>query len=243
MVSGQLASFTTVYNEYVFPSAHGNLNVVTETIDLATGGAIGLPSIFKPGSGWLRSLAAQVRSQLIATYAKFGLTPFIGPGTTAVASNFQGWSLTPFGLEVSFSQDQVGPHAQGVMSAMVPFSRLEPIARPGGPMAVAAAFNSARMPLLPATSAPRVDECYIVEGAATCGGGKLNVAAWDQWDYASPVLGLGPNVTKARLKALLCPMQADGPNTVATVAQLGISYYGWSYSAKSLSDLPKTCPA
>lgn len=242
MVSNQLVSFTTLYYEYLFPGADGNTNVASETIDMATGAPIGLPSIFKPGTDWLTALAAQARSHLLAQYAKLGLTEFIDFGTKAVASNFQGWSLTPFGLEVSFSQGQVGPEVAGPMSTMVPFSRLTPISRPGGPMAIAAALNPVRMPLLPATSFPRVDECYAAEGVATCAGGKLNVAAWDRWDYLTPVLALGPNVPEARVKAALCLTKDYGLSTVATVAQLGISYYGWSYSASSLSNLPKTCP-
>jgi hypothetical protein len=250
IVSSRLASFTSVYFQYVAPGAHGSQFATTETVDLVTGAPVGLGSLFNPQATWLAVLAADARRQLLDQYAKYGFADSMDYGTTAVASNFQGWSLTPFGLEVSFSAGQVGPDNLGVVSVMLPFSLLGGIARLGGPLSVAAALNPVRMALLPATTLPRVDECYAVPttaGArhyptpATCAGGKLNVASWYQLSYSDPALALGANASEARIKAALCPNKDMGLSTVATLAQLGISYYGWPYAALALSSLPKTC--
>ena len=170
-------------------------------------------------------------------------------GRSRSLSNFQGWSLTPFGLQMSFSQGQVGPEAAGVVSIMLPFTGFAGIERPGGMMAIAATLDPARMPLLPATTLSRISECYkgsagveFHPASATCAGGKLNVAAWDQWAWVTPLFTLGASAPEARIKAALCPYKDLGLSAIATMAQLGISYYGWPYSAMALSSLPETCP-
>jgi len=248
-VSGRLVSFITFYTYYWAGAAHPFTNVATGTVSVTTGARVGLGSLFKPGANWLAAVAKESRNYLLAEFRGLGMGPFITQATKPVAANFQGWSLTPFGLQMSFSQGVAGPEAAGVESVMLPFAGFAGIARPGGPMAAAAALSPVRMPLLPATVPPRVNECFKASNgrdyqpaAATCPGGDLNVAAWDQWDYARPVLTLGAKPSEARLKAALCPFRLYGPGPLTTLAQLGISYYGWPYSAVELSKLPKTCP-
>ena len=249
IVSSQLVSFTTGYYEYA-GGAHGDNNVFSETVDLATGAPVGLGSLFKPGANWLAALVAQTRNYLLPYYGKFFGAGSIDYGTEPVASNFQGWSLSPFGLQVSFPEGQVGPEIAGSISVMIPLARFAGIPRPGGPMAIAAALNPVHMALLPATALPHVSECYALSAPnpyavrATCAGGALNVAAWDQFinQPGGPVLSLGRNVPEARIKAALCPYKDYGLSTIATLAQLGISYYKWPYSALALSNLPKACP-
>ena len=172
-------------------------------------------------------------------------------GTAPKVANFTGWALTPFGLEVTFSDYQVGPYAIGTPTVRIRCSRLTPLARLGGPIALAEATRPAHLTLLPATAPPAPAECcrrvglHAAVPPARCLDGRLNVVAWDQLvDFGAGVLRLGRHATAAQVHAALCTDGTRlqlGATWARHLVAVASTYYGWHFAASPLAGVPASC--
>ncbi len=132
-LDARLASFRLTYAPYAAGAAHPTDLVATFTYDLRTGHRYRLAELFHPGADYLSVLSQDSRRLLMATYQ--GLDPQqVADGTKPTADNFAAWTLTDTGLQVTFEDYQVGPHAIGTPSITIPTAALQPIAAPDGPL-------------------------------------------------------------------------------------------------------------
>lgn len=254
--------------EYTFPAgaAHGTTAVTTFNSNGRTGGAYRLADLFAPSSRWLVLLSQASRRALPRLLGSLSSTHWIDSGTTPEASNFSAWSLTPWGLEITFGEYQVAPYAAGMPQVVLPYDALEAVAAKTGPIASAAAGADAvttgpgRMALLPAVSRPVPDECYTAVSYRTgvpepfaCSGGRINVAAWDS--FANYVDGAGsaglrllrltgsPSVGTVR--AVMCEDLGPGPYTdaanVAAAERLVADYHDWRFKHPPSTGFPSYC--
>lgn len=254
MVSSDLVSLSSNIEIFNAGAAHPLNAVSTATFDARTGAPIQLAGLFRPGSGYLGVLSRESQALLRAAYGSTDPAGQMDPGTTPDAANFQGWSLTPFGLQITFSQDQAGPSVLDSPSVLVPFPALAGVARPGGPIALAEAVHDPRMALLPATTPPAVGECYVpqrLQGPATpttCAGGRINVVAWNSIaGYAAPLLSAGAAATPRSVLMANCQLSDIfqlPPGQARSFTSLVRTYYSWSFSVQTaLAGFPAKCPA
>lgn len=252
ILTSRLAGFRTL--AYTFPAgaAHGLTVVTTATFNVRTGAEWHLAGIFKRGVDYLGFLSRESRILLRKQFSTRVAPPsMLDPGSAPKAANFTAWAVTPFGLEITFGDYQVGPYVIGTPSITIPFSSLSGLARPGGPIALAEAARPAQMALLPATIPPVVTECSKRAGPdesyppATCPGGRVNVVSWNTFAaYSSAVLPLGPKPAAAAVLGAACRDQsrlrdpAAGRGAYAVAA----AYYGWRFPRSPLAGYPRSCP-
>lgn len=252
VLTRRLVGFT--FAAYVFPAgaAHGVTAVTTFTFDAATGERIALSTLFRPGSPWLDVLSADSRSRLPAVLGSMDLPSMLDPGTAPKASNFSAWSISPFGLQLTFGDYQVAPYAAGTPSILIPFAALRYVLAAKGAAALAVTRGAIRMPLLPARTAPVTAECdetvsYPSNAGPTplfCAGGKLNVAAWQSFTAAgTTVLAVGAHARLLGVHRAMCADDGrlDSPAYVVAAAKLAASYYGWPFAATLATGFPTLC--
>lgn len=253
LLSPAYVAFTERASTFDAAAAHPYDTVATVTFDATTGDRLALASLFRPGADALGVLSRLTRAHLAVQYPPAALPAgMVDPGTSPKATNFTGWALTPFGLELAFGDDAVGPYVIGAPTVVLPFAQLAGVARPGGPLSYAARLAHVRMPLLPATVPSRVDECYQTATAAApaamaCADGRLNVAAWyGLRGYGDVLLGAGPAATPASVRSALCLLGATfqlPPAEARSWVGLVDRYYGWSFTADAvLAGWPAHCP-
>ena len=49
--------------------------------------------------------------------------------------NYRSWNITPKGLQITFDDYQVTPHAAGPQQVLVPYATLKALIDPAGPLA------------------------------------------------------------------------------------------------------------
>jgi hypothetical protein len=254
--------------EYTFPAgaAHGTTAVTTFNFDAGTGDAYRLADLFAPSSGWLARLSRASRHALPRLVGSLSSTHWIDSGTMPLAANFSAWSLTPWGLEITFGEYQVAPYAAGMPQVTIPYASLAASAAKAGPLPSAAAGAGAattgpgRMALLPAVSQPVPDECYAAVSYRaglprpfTCSGGRINVAAWNSFTQYFDGAGLAglrllrlagsPSVDIVR--ATMCEDLGPGPYTdaatVVAAEQLVADYHDWRFKRPPSTGFPGYC--
>jgi hypothetical protein len=146
--------------------------------------------------------------------ADSSLPQVLRSGTAPKPQNFSAWALTPWGLEITFQDYQVGPYAAGNPSIYIPYSSLGPLLNPTGPASsIGASAQTLRTVLLPATSAPVVNECLQAlvyssagPGPITCANGDLNVNAWNALDqyYDLGVMALPRTADLSAVRGTMC---------------------------------------
>jgi hypothetical protein len=120
--------------------AHPNQGFYTLTYDLKAGRPVSLSSLFRPGTAYLKTIAAYCEKDLQArkdpdTGENRELaTDIFADGVKPIADNFQDWGVTKKGLLILFPPYQVASYADGPQSVIVPYSALKSIARVDGPV-------------------------------------------------------------------------------------------------------------
>ena len=240
---GYVESFYFMFGE----AAHGSDEQLSTTFNSTTGEQYGLSDLFRPRSSWLQLLSRESRALLATTLGSDASTDDFNPGTTPKAANFADWTLTRFGLELTFGEYQVGWYALGMPSITIPFSALAPALRPRGP----AAFikkPSAYLILSPATTPPAGPECFVTFDYVDlrplfCYDGRLNVAAW--WWFTKEglrIFGVGRSATSAAVRAMTCrDAGVYGLTTAIDAEELASLYYGWDFRSSPVTELTKSC--
>jgi hypothetical protein len=124
-----ISVFFTVF-WYGAGAAHPNSYSVTLNYDLDHARALNLSDVFKPGSKYLETLASYATQEL-----KQADRLTFPEGADPTPDNYRSWNILPNGLRINFDDYQVTPHAVGPQQVVVPYSELQSLIRPDGPLA------------------------------------------------------------------------------------------------------------
>lgn len=126
-----LWSFKFDFSFYSDGAAHPGLNSATLNYDLRQGKELALSDLFLPNSNYL---------DVIAKYclAELSKQPFFdnsfSSGAEPTLENYRNWNITPGGLMITFDEYQVAPYAAGPQKVIIPYSQLQAIINPQGPL-------------------------------------------------------------------------------------------------------------
>jgi hypothetical protein len=100
--------------------------------DLGLGRPLDLGELFLPGSDYLSRLAEYCTAELSQRDIAF---EGFSDGAAPTPENYRNWNITPDGLLITFDEYQVAPYAAGPQMVTVPYSVLQTIVNPQGPLA------------------------------------------------------------------------------------------------------------
>ncbi len=98
--------------------------------DVQNDKVLALKDLFKPRTNYLNVLSNYCAAQL----KKKGTLAF-PEGVQPKEANFKSWNIAPTGLQITFDDYQVAPHAVGPQEVLVPYSALKSIIDPRGALA------------------------------------------------------------------------------------------------------------
>lgn len=122
-----------IYQEYI-GSAHPSEVLLPMMFNLDTGAQIMLADLFTPGSNYLKRLSQFCTQQLMASFAGSGY-PLFEDGLKPTPQNFANFLIRPEGLYFLFNPYQVAPYVAGMQEVVVPYTIIDKILLPGGPVA------------------------------------------------------------------------------------------------------------
>ncbi len=129
---GDLWSLKFDFLVYLAGAAHPYHYSLTVNYDLGQGRQLALSSLFLPGSNYLETISsyciAELRKQPYSDSFSLG-------GASPAPENYRKWNITTDGLLITFDQYQVAPGAAGSQKIVVPYSELQPLIDPQGPLA------------------------------------------------------------------------------------------------------------
>ena len=132
MLGPTVVSFRQFLDHYPAGAAHPTTALQTYSFNLADGHLYTLAELFKPGADYLGSLS-KLSGKLLPI--EIGdVLPEFQDGTAPKPENFEGWALTPDGIEITFGEYQVGPYALSMPRILILASALSDVARDGGPL-------------------------------------------------------------------------------------------------------------
>ncbi len=116
--------------------AHGYGSTSCTLVDLGTGKAVAPEGVFAPGAPWLKEVVAIVGADLKKQFVDNpGFEDALQPTKLTKTVNTNGhfcWQADR--LQIYFNQYEVGPYSAGPYTVDIPYSRLKPLLRPGGPI-------------------------------------------------------------------------------------------------------------
>ncbi len=104
--------------------AHGNLDIITLSYDMATGARLALEDMFADTEGALALLASYCYDALAETLGEDRAEDMLRGGTSPDADNYASLALTPEGVRVHFPPYQVAPWSAGPQQVDVPLTAL-----------------------------------------------------------------------------------------------------------------------
>lgn len=110
-------------------AAHPNTYSMTLNYDLQNAKVLELADLFKPKSKFLEALANYSTERL----KEAGVLIF-PEGAEPKPENYRSWNISMNGLVINFDDYQVAPHAVGPQQVTVPYSVLQALIRPDGPL-------------------------------------------------------------------------------------------------------------
>ena len=114
---------------YMKAAAHPGSFADTFTYDLQAQEMLALDDLFLPDVDYLPNLAAFCQAEIS------NRSPAFWPdGASPAAANYRNWNITPDGLLITFDEYQVAPYAAGPQEVEVPFSELDGLTDPQGPL-------------------------------------------------------------------------------------------------------------
>lgn len=118
---------------YSAGAAHPGTSILTVNYDLNSGEPISLASLWRPGSGYLDIISSY---SIDALESKLGTDTdeMIRDGAGPKEENFEAFLLTDQGLLVIFNEYQVAAYAAGEQEITIPYSALQNILNPSGPL-------------------------------------------------------------------------------------------------------------
>jgi uncharacterized protein DUF3298 len=128
---GDLWSFKFDFSFYSDGAAHPGLNSLTLNYDLGQGKELALADLFLPNTNYLEAISKYCIAEL--SKQPFFDGPF-SEGAQPTPENYRNWNMTPAGLMITFDEYQVAPYAAGPQQVVVPYSELQALINPQGPL-------------------------------------------------------------------------------------------------------------
>lgn len=132
---GDLWSFKFDFRFYSDGAAHPGLYSSTLNYDLGQGRQLIMDDLFIPSSNYLEVIASYCVAELNKQPGFEG--PF-ADGAKPTMENYSRWNITSDGLLITFEMYQVAPGASGPIEILVPYSQLQTVINPQGPLATVA---------------------------------------------------------------------------------------------------------
>lgn len=117
--------------------AHGFGGTGCTLVDLRSGRSVGPDGVFAAGDGWLPMMVKMVGADLRKQFVeKPGFEDALEPTSLAkLLGETRHYCWKPNQLELVFDAYEVGPYVAGPYEVVIPYDRLRPHFRPGGPIA------------------------------------------------------------------------------------------------------------
>jgi Protein of unknown function (DUF3298) len=128
---GDLWSFKFDSSFYSDGAAHPGLNSLTLNYDLGQGRELALADLFLPNTNYLEAISKYCIAEL--SKQPFFDGPF-SEGAQPTPENYRNWNITSDGLMITFDEYQVAPYAAGPQKVVVPYSELQALINPQGPL-------------------------------------------------------------------------------------------------------------
>lgn len=148
IAADSILSVETTVSTYGAGAAHPNHHTWTLVWDLEGGAEVGLPGLFRTGSGWLDTLSQRAVGILVEERLDMTDEGWIRAGAGPELDNFSAWSVVPGGIRIVFDPYQVAAYAAGPQVVVVPWDDLRSVLDPAGPVA---APREGRLPSGPST--------------------------------------------------------------------------------------------
>ena len=127
----ELWSLKLDFMTYLAGAAHPFTTSRTINYDLTAGRELALAELFLPNSNYLDFISKYCVADLQKQLGEFFIFP---EGAEPNPENYRLWNITPDGLQITFQQLQVAPSATGEVLVTVPYSTMQAIIDPQGPL-------------------------------------------------------------------------------------------------------------
>jgi hypothetical protein len=139
LAKDDLISIEFTVSSYSAGAAHPNSYAEVVSFDLKNGKALKLAELFQPGSKYLQTISAyciQALTKQAKGQGDYALmdADWIKRGAGPDLKNYNGWTISKKGFEITFDPYQVAAYAAGPQHVMVPYSALKEIIKPDGPL-------------------------------------------------------------------------------------------------------------
>ncbi len=116
--------------------AHGYGSMSCTLVDLRSGKAVSPADVFAPGTPWLQEVVAIVGADLKKQFVENpGFEDALQPTKlTKTVNGSEHFCWQADKLQIYFNQYEVGPYSAGPYTVDIPYSRLKPLLRSGGPI-------------------------------------------------------------------------------------------------------------
>ncbi len=114
--------------------AHPYLNIKTANYDFSQNRQVTLSDLFLPNSNYLEVISKYCIAELGKRFIDFA-SGMWATGAAPTPENYDNWNITPDGLLITFDAYQVGPGASGPQTVLIPYSELQAVTNPQGPLA------------------------------------------------------------------------------------------------------------
>jgi hypothetical protein len=140
LAKNDLISIEFTISSYSAGAAHPNSYSDVLNFDLKNGKQLKLTDLFQPGAKYLQAIATyciEALKKQAKEQGDYSTTDddWVKRGAGAVPANYQNWTITRKGLEITFDPYQVAAYAAGPQQVTVPYSTLRDIIKPDGPVA------------------------------------------------------------------------------------------------------------
>jgi hypothetical protein len=129
---GTLWSFKFNFSGYSAGAAHPYHYSITVNYELGEGRELTLSDLFLPNSNYLETISNHCTAELSKRNIGFETFPH---GTEPILENYLDWNISTDGLTITFDEGEVAAYAAGPQTVVVPYSQLQAIINPAGPLA------------------------------------------------------------------------------------------------------------
>jgi hypothetical protein len=129
---GDILSMKFIIDTYFDGAAHPGQISNTFTYDLETGQQVTMDKLFLPGKNYLQVLANYCQADLAGRNIGFDAFQI---GADPLPGNYRSWNISSDGLVITFDTYQVAAGAAGPQIVTIPYTDLQEIIDPNGPLA------------------------------------------------------------------------------------------------------------
>ena len=139
LAKDDLISIEFTVSTYAAGTPHPNSHTEVVNFDLKNGRLLKLADLFLPGSKYVQTIATYCLQALTKQAQAEGPNgmldeAWIQRGAAAELTNYDNWTITEKGLGVTFDPYQVAAYAAGAQHVSAPYSALQGIIKPDGPL-------------------------------------------------------------------------------------------------------------